>query len=65
MLTDENIDIIIQGIEEQNRQDMESPLIVSLQADIRETEKKIDRLIDQIEDGTASARVNKTTAARK
>ena len=65
MLTDENIDIIIQGIEEQNRLDMESPLIVSLQADIRDTEKKIDRLIDQIEDGTASARVNERLQQRE
>ncbi len=65
MLTDENIDIIIKGIEEQNRIDMESPLIVSLQADIRETEKKIDRLIDQIEDGTASSRVNERLQQRE
>ena len=65
MLTDENIDIIIKGIEEQNRLDMESPLIVSLQADIRETEKKIDRLIDQIEDGTASARINERLQQRE
>ena len=40
-------------------------LIVSLQADIRDTEKKIDRLIDQIEDGTASARVNERLQQRE
>ena len=65
MLTDEAIDTIIQGIEEQNRLDMESPLIVSLEADIRETEKKINRLIDQIEDGTASAMVNERLQQRE
>ena len=65
MLTDEAIDTIIQGIEKQNRLDMESPLIVSLEADIRETEKKINRLIDQIEDGTASAMVNERLQQRE
>ena len=53
MLTDEAIDT------------MESPLIVSLEADIRETEKKINRLIDQIEDGTASAMVNERLQQRE
>ena len=57
MLTDEVIDNITQAVAEQNERDQKSPVIANLQAEIKDAEKKIERLIDQIESGTCSGRV--------
>lgn len=57
MLSFEIIDAIVVAITEQNRLDQESPVILNLQDEIRDIEAKIERLIDQIESGSGSARL--------
>ena len=56
MLSLEVIDEIVNAIIEQNKQDQESPVIIGLKSELKDVEAKIERLIDQIEDG-GSARL--------
>ena len=51
MLSYEIIDEIVEAVIDQNRLDQESSLIINLRSEISDIEAKIERLIDQIEDG--------------
>ncbi|MDO4834769.1 MAG: zinc ribbon domain-containing protein [Bacillota bacterium] len=65
LLTDEVIDSVVAAVEEQNKVDQESPSIIRLKGDIKDTEKKIEKLLNQIEDGTGSARVSQRLQKRE
>ena len=65
LLTDEVIDSVVAAVEEQNKVDQESPSIIRLKGDIKDTEKKIEKLLDQIEEGTGSARVSQRLKKRE
>ena len=54
MLSDEIISDVIKAISEQNMKDQESPSISNLKSEIKEMEKKIDRLLDQMESADGS-----------
>ena len=49
--------MIIKGVEEQNRKDQESTSIINIRKDIKETEKKIEVLLDQLETGYNSSSI--------
>ncbi|MBR2674329.1 MAG: recombinase family protein [Mogibacterium sp.] len=53
-LSDEIIDAVLTSVREQNENDKETALASMLATEIKETEKKISRIIDQIEDGQGS-----------
>ncbi len=53
MLSFEVIDEVVDAIIEQNKQDQESSLIIGIRSEISDIEAKIERLIDQIEDGSS------------
>lgn len=54
LLTDEIIEAVVESVTEQNKKDQETKVILQLQSDIKNTETKISRIIDQIEDGMGS-----------
>ncbi|MBR0399304.1 MAG: recombinase family protein [Mogibacterium sp.] len=54
LLSDEIIEAVVRSVEEQNSKDQETSLIIRLRSDIKDTETKINRIIDQIEDGQGS-----------
>ncbi len=49
LLADDAIDKIIKEVEIQNQKDMESSAVIRLREEIKETEKKIEVLLDQLE----------------
>ena len=53
-MSDEIISDVIKAISEQNIKDQESPSITNLKSEIKEMEKKIDRLLDQMESADGS-----------
>ena len=57
LLTDEVIDSVVAAVEEQNKADQESPALIRIRGDIKNTEKKIEKLLDQIEEGSGSTRI--------
>lgn len=57
MLSLEVIDEVVNAIDKQNKLDQESPVILSLREEIRDVEAKIERLIDQVENGSGSTRL--------
>jgi hypothetical protein len=56
-MDDDAIDKIVGEIEDQNQKDLESSATIRLRKEIKETEKKIEILIDQLETGVNSSRV--------
>lgn len=56
-LCDEAIAAIVKGIEEQNKKDQESTAIINIREEIKQTEKKIDVLLDQLETGENSSKI--------
>ena len=64
-ITDELIDMILESVRELNEQDQESLELIRLRKDIKETETKIERLVDQIENGTANERVSERLNQRE
>ena len=65
LLTDEVIDSVVAAVEEQNRLDQESPAIIRIKGDIKDIEKKIEKLLNQIEEGTGSARISERLKKRE
>ena len=57
LLDNDAIDKIVHAIEDQNQKDLESSATIRLRKEIKETEKKIEILIDQLETGVNSSRV--------
>ena len=51
MLSLEVIDEIVAAIIEQNKEDQESPVVIGLKSEIKDIEVRIEKLLDQIEDG--------------
>lgn len=58
LLTDEVIADIIEAVRRLNENDQESIELTRLKKDIKSTEEKIERLLDQIENGTASPMIS-------
>ena len=65
MLTDDIIDSVVLAIIEQNERDQETPVIVKLQDEIKDMEKRIERLLDQIEEGSGSTSLGERLAQRE
>ena len=65
MLSDEIINRVVIGIDEQNTKDLESPVIMNLKTEIKETEKKIDRLLDQMEGAEGSIKLGERLRKRE
>jgi hypothetical protein len=57
LLADDVIDTIIKEVEIQNQKDLESSAVIRLREEIKETEKKIEVLLDQLETGINSTSV--------
>ena len=57
LLADDVIDKIIKEVEIQNQKDLESSAVIRLREEIKETEKKIEVLLDQLETGINSTSV--------
>ena len=64
-LTDEVIDEVINTVTELNRRDRESPEIIRLKDEINSLENKIDKLINEIEEGLVLLRVAKRLSQRE
>ena len=58
LLTDDVIDDIVEAVRRLNDSDQESIELARLKKDIKATEEKIERLLDQIETGTASSMIS-------
>ena len=58
LITDDLINDVVASVVAINKQDQESLETVRLRKEIKQTEDKIERLIDQIENGTANLRVS-------
>ena len=56
-LSKEIIEEVVNTVIEYNKRDQESPEIIRLKGEIKETEKKIDKLITEIEEGLSSKRI--------
>lgn len=56
-LSKEIVEAVVSAVAEYNKRDQESPEIIRLKSEIKEMEKKIDKLITEIEDGLSSKRV--------
>lgn len=55
LLTDDVIEDILEAVKKVNESDQESIELIRLRKDIKATEEKIERLLDQIEEGSGSA----------
>lgn len=55
-LTEESIETIMKSVQELNASDLERPEIIRLQKAIKETELRIEKLLDQLEQGVQSSR---------
>ena len=65
LLSDEMIDKIVREVEELNRKDMESTAVIKLREEIKSTEKKIEVLLDQLEEGVNSSNIVKRLKKRE
>lgn len=57
MLTDDVVEEIVAAVIRQNNDDQESPELIRIRSDIKATELKINKILDQIENGVNSSRV--------
>ena len=57
VLSDDIICDVVNAIVEQNQLDQESPAIVNLKAEIKEMERKIEKLLDQMESADGSEKL--------
>ena len=57
LMSDEMIYNIVKAVEEQNLLDQESAAVIRLREEIKSLEKKIEVLLDQLEEGVNSARI--------
>lgn len=64
-LSKEIVDAVVSAVAEYNKRDQESPEIIRLRSEIKEMEKRIDKLITEIEDGLASKRITERLSQRE
>ena len=64
-LSKEIIEAVVNAVIECNKRDQESPEIIRLKSEIKDTEKKIDKLITEIEEGLSSKRIADRLAQRE
>ena len=57
LMSDDMIDSLVEEIEKQNLEDLESSAVIRLREDIKSTEKKIEVLLDQLEEGINSTKI--------
>ena len=65
MMTDDIINILVADAIQRNKEDQESPAVTRIQGEIKETKKKIETLIDQIESGTSSSNIAERLTKRE
>ncbi len=65
LLTDEVIADVMKAVKELNDKDQDSIELARLRKEIKTTEAKIDKLLDQIEDGAASSKVSERLKQRE
>ena len=64
-LSTEIIEDVVAAVAENNKRDMESPEIIRLRSEIKDIEKRIDKLITEIEDGLSSKRLTDRLTQRE
>ena len=65
MMTDEVIEEVVAAVEKQNKEDQESAAIIRIRDEIKDIEKKIEKLLDQIESGSSSSKINERLKTRE
>ena len=64
-LNNETIEAIVEYVSKENEKDQESPELIRLRSEVNETELRIEKLLDQIESGNATARIAERIASRE
>lgn len=64
-LNNETIEAIVDYVSKENEKDQESPELIRLRSEVNETELRIEKLLDQIESGNATARITERISARE
>ena len=64
-LEEDTIEALVEYVAKLNKADQESPEILRLQDEIKETEKRIEKLLDQMELGIDSERIGKRLLQRE
>ncbi len=64
-LTDNIIDEVVQKTIEQNERNQESPELIRLRSELKNTQNKIEKLVTEIENGTSSSTIANRLAKRE